>query len=229
MKNLIENNMKISSESGAEITPLPMKKIFSIAMRGIKIRIGRAMLVVSGIVLSIAFLTYILCSDGFMRHILSSASADMIQSLRDAGKLGAGSIQNQRIQTYWMVGLALMISFVGIVNAMLMSVTERFREIGTMKCLGALDQFVLKLFLVESMMKGTFGTIIGMLIGLLLAYGEGLMTYGAQVWSLIPLGELAFICVICFFGGITLTVLGALYPAYQAAKMTPVVALRSEL
>ena len=37
------------------------------------------------------------------------------------------------------LGLALLVAFVGILNAMLMSVTERFREIGTMKCLGALD------------------------------------------------------------------------------------------
>jgi putative ABC transport system permease protein len=46
----------------------------------------------------------------------------------------------------WIIILSLLVCVVGIVNAQLMAVTERFREIGTMKCLGALDRFVLRLF-----------------------------------------------------------------------------------
>ena len=51
---------------------------------------------------------------------------------------------------------------------MLMSVTERFREIGTMKCLGALDGFIVKLFLIESLFQGMAGTVMGVLLGLVL-------------------------------------------------------------
>ena len=50
---------------------------------------------------------------------------------------------------------------VGIINAMLMSVTERIREIGTMKCLGALDAFILKIYFIEAALQGLIGTAMG--------------------------------------------------------------------
>src|SRR5204863_933204 len=78
-------------------------------------------------------------------------------------------ITNDRIQTRWLLGLALLVAFVGILNAMLMSVTERFREIGTMKCLGAHDSFTIKLFLIESLFQGVVGTVLGILTGLILS------------------------------------------------------------
>ena len=213
----------------SEISPLPLGKVLVVALRGIRIRIWRSLLVVSCIVLAVAFLVYILASDAFARHVADRGSQLLIDSLTEAGLLDQVNAVNQRVQTYWMVGLALVISFVGIVNAMLMSVTERFREIGTMKCLGALDGFVLQLFLIESLIEGAAGTLAGLLTGLILAYGEGLSRYGAQVWRLVPAGEASLLLVACFVSGLLLTVLGALYPAYQAARMAPVMALRSEV
>ena len=79
----------------------------------------------------------------------------------------AAAIQ-QRSKDTWLVVLSLLVCLVGIANAMLMSVTERFREIGTMKCMGALDGFIIKLFILESSFMGTAGTIIGVVVGLLL-------------------------------------------------------------
>jgi ABC-type antimicrobial peptide transport system permease subunit len=180
-------------------------------------------------VLAIAFLTYILTSDAFSRHIQDRGSLALIEMLTHEGLLAAETLANQRVQTLWMVSLALMISFVGIVNAMLMSVTERFREIGTMKCLGALDGFVLKLFLIESLFEGAAGTALGLMLGLVFAYAEGMVMYGGDVWLLAPGMEMMLILAICFAVGLLLTVLGALYPAYQAARMEPVMALRSEV
>ncbi len=212
-----------------EVSPLPLGKVVSVAWRGIKIRIWRSLLVVSCIVLAIAFLTYILTSDAFTRHLQDRGSQALIEMLTREGLLVAETLANQRIQTLWMVSLALMISFVGIVNAMLMSVTERFREIGTMKCLGALDGFVLKLFLIESLFEGAAGTAAGLVLGLVFAYAEGLVVYGADVWILAPGAEMLVILAVCFVVGLLLTILGALYPAYQAARMAPVMALRSEV
>jgi predicted lysophospholipase L1 biosynthesis ABC-type transport system permease subunit len=212
-----------------EIMPLPIRKVIAVALRGIRIRIWRSLLVVSCIVLAIAFLTYILSADAFARHVTDRGSQLLIDRLVRNGLLDQANAANQRVQTYWMVGLALMISFVGIVNAMLMSVTERFREIGTMKCLGALDGFVLRLFLIESLFQGVAGTVSGLLTGLALAYGEGLTRYGTEVSRLVPPGELGILLGVCFIAGLVLTVLGALYPAYQAARMAPVMALRSEV
>jgi ABC-type antimicrobial peptide transport system permease subunit len=128
-----------------------------------------------------------------------------------------------------MLAIALMISFVGIVNAMLISVTERFREIGTMKCLGGMDSFIVKLYLIESLFQGIVGTIFGMIIGVFLAYLEGLGRFGGEAWQLISVYSLVKVLAATFVAGVALTVLGALYPAWRAAKMEPVEAMRTEV
>ena len=69
---------------------------------------------------------------------------------------------------------------------MLMAVTERFQEIGTMKCLGALDRFVVRLFLLESGFQGLAGALIGALIGCLGSLLLGLKDYGLDLFSLLP-------------------------------------------
>lgn len=211
-----------------EIEQLSMRKIIGITCKGIRIRLWRSLIVVSGIVLAIAFLSYILCSDGFLQSALRSGVPELLKKLRDAG-VEVTDMKNQRIETYWMVGLALLISFVGIVNAMLMSVTERFREIGTMKCLGALDGFVMKMFLIESVIEGTVGAAAGVLVGVGLAYLEGSFMFGNAVWGLLSVSWFLMVTLGSLGAGIVITVLGALYPARQAAKMMPVVALRAEL
>ena len=223
------NRQKTTQGNQQEIKALPMRKILQIAWRTIKVRIWRSLLVVSGIVLAIAFLTYILCSDAFLRHVIARGSSELVQHLAQSGFIDMDSMADQRVQTFWMVGLALLISFVGIINAMLMSVTERFHEIGTMKCLGALDSFVLRLFLLESFFEGVLGSAAGLLLGASLSYVEGASIYGREVWGLVPLSSLLIALIGSFLAGLLLTVLGALYPAYQAARMTPVMALRSEL
>jgi len=217
-----------ASAAGSEIEVLPFRKIISIALKGIRIRIWRSLIVVSGIILAIAFLSYILCSDGFLQNAFRIGTRELLKSLDKIG-VDPDDMDNQRVQTYWMVGLALLISFVGIVNAMLMSVTERFREIGTMKCLGALDGFVLRMFLIESVVLGSVGAMLGMFLGVGLAYFEGAFIYGGAVWGLLPLGWLLLVAFGSFVAGIVITVLGAVYPAWEAARMLPVVALRAEL
>jgi ABC-type antimicrobial peptide transport system permease subunit len=72
---------------------------------------------------------------------------------------------SQQQKSSWLVVMSLLVSVVGITNSMLMSVTERYKEIGTMKCLGALDNFIIKLFLLESGMLGFFGSLFGAIIG----------------------------------------------------------------
>ena len=140
----------------------------------------------------------------------------------------AADIQDDRIQHRWLIGLALLVAFVGILNAMLMSVTERFREIGTMKCLGALDGFIVKLFVIESLFQGVVGTIIGVGLGLALSLLSLTASYGRYAWHDMPLGKLAGGVAVCVIIGIGLTVAAAVYPAWQAAKMQPVEAMRVE-
>ena len=135
-------------------------------------------------------------------------------------------IAGNRVQTRWLIGLALMVAFVGILNAMLMSVTERFREIGTMKCLGALDGFIIKLFLIESLFQGVAGTVVGVAAGVALSAANLSTRYGAYAWRNAPWGPLAGCLVACLAIGVVLTVAGAVYPAWQAARMQPIEAMR---
>jgi cell division protein FtsX len=67
---------------------------------------------------------------------------------------------------YLMMGLAMVVSVAGVLNALLMSVTQRYREIGTMKCLGALDGFILLSVLLEAAILGVTGAVLGVLAGL---------------------------------------------------------------
>ena len=136
------------------------------------------------------------------------------------------AIASSRIQTRWLLGLALLVAFVGILNAMLMSVTERFREIGTMKCLGALDSFIIKLFLIESLFQGLVGTLFGVITGLLLTLADAWSKYGGFAFKMIPMGSLMTMVAFCFLVGVALTVAGAVYPAWQAARMQPIEAMR---
>lgn len=135
-------------------------------------------------------------------------------------------IENSRIQKRWLVGLALLVAFVGILNAMLMSVTERFREIGTMKCLGALDSFIIKLFLIESLFQGVTGTLVGVILGLGLSLGASAASYGSYTFVNLPWWEISVYFVVCLLIGVALTVAAAVYPAWQAARMQPIEAMR---
>ncbi len=131
----------------------------------------------------------------------------------------------------WLVILSLSVAVVGIVNSMLMSVTERFREIGTMKCLGALDSFVIKLFLLESTFVGIIGTLIGVVIGLLLTAFFSTLSYWALrslLFTALPWNDVLEGVVLAMVAGTLLSVLGAIYPAIVAARMEPVAAMRQE-
>jgi putative ABC transport system permease protein len=224
---------------------LPTSKALEIAYKSIRLRLSRSLLVTSGIALALAFLMSVLTSEKLndsMRRLATRDSvpghASMIQSV-EAQKLqqlmrsngvpiAPTDIQADGIQTRWLLALALMVAFVGILNSMLMSVTERFREIGTMKCLGALDEFIIKLFLIESLIQGTVGTALGLALGLVTSIAGALMNYGSFVWRAFPWWDVAESASVSLVVGIGLTVVGALYPAWHASRMQPIEAMRVE-
>ena len=127
---------------------------------------------------------------------------------------------------YWIIAMALLTCAVGIANAMLMSVTERFREIGTMKCLGAQDSLVVKLFLVESGVLGIVGALIGIVLGIVVAVAAAGLVFGATGLSYFPIGNSVLVIIYSIIGGMILAVVGAVGPAISAARMKPVDALR---
>ncbi len=188
---------------------LPWSKAVQIAMNSLKIRFWRSMITGAGIFLGIAFLAF------------SGITALLTSKTGDPGAL------NRQI---WLCVMALLVCTVGITNSMLMSVSERFREIGTMKCLGALNSLIVRLFLIEALFMGFVASFAGWLLGFIgvffvrwasLGWAEGIghLTTGVVFGSMLA-------CIV--IGGF-LTLIAALLPAQRAAQMPPAAALRTEV
>lgn len=131
-------------------------------------------------------------------------------------------------RTAWLLGIAFVVCVVGIANAMLMSVMERFREIATMKCLGATDGFVMTLFVLESCMQGLVGGIAGTLLGVALAVPVSAAQMGALVWRALPYVALLRTGGLAVVVGVVLAAIASVYPAWVAARLAPMEAMRVE-
>ena len=122
--------------------------------------------------------------------------------------------------------ISLLVGGIGIMNIMLVTVSERTREIGLRKALGAKKGDILAQFLVESSVISLVGGVLGIIFGLLLAFGIARIAAmtGTQldvsVNPVIVLGATIFSIAVGLFFGV--------YPANQASKLDPVIALRSE-
>ena len=124
--------------------------------------------------------------------------------------------------------LSLLACFVGIVNSMLMSVTERIKEIGTLKCLGALDGFIVRSYFIESSVQGVAGTCLGCLLGMVVSIVVAFMSYKTHVAAHFPWLGLFEALGISLLTGTLLSISAAILPAYMAAKKQPVDAMRVE-
>jgi len=117
--------------------------------------------------------------------------------------------------------VSLLVGGIGIMNIMLVSVTERTREIGTRLAIGALEREVLMQFLIEAVVLSSLGGIFGITIGLLVS------SMGAQVLSM-PLVIDSGIIVIAFVFSAAVGIVFGYFPARQAARLDPIAALRHE-
>lgn len=124
--------------------------------------------------------------------------------------------------------ISFLVCMVGIANAMLMSITERFREIATMKCLGATDRFILVQFMMEAGLLGVAGGLAGMAAGAVVALLRATGEFGLYVFAHIQPGALAIAAVGSWLAGILLAVLASVYPAWAASRMAPMDAMRIE-
>ena len=154
------------------------------------------------------------------------------QEAGGVAKAGAGAgtprTSDEEARKWWVISLALLVALVGITNSMLMSVTERFREIGTMKCLGALDAFIVKIFLIESSLMGFFGTIFGVAVGLALSLSKLSYDFGSSAFGFVPWAGLGESAGVALGIGVLLALVGAILPAFRAAQMEPVAAMRQD-
>jgi len=209
---------------------LPWKQSFLMSYKSIRARFFRSLVTTLTLVLAVSFLAFSQITLDIGDGMLASGRPGLQQSLIQSGydiTPGDTSLSASPKQR-WIVILSLLVCVVGIINAQLMSVTERFREIGTMKCLGALDRFIVRIFIMEAAIQGLVGSLIGAILGGTIAFLSALLRFGTDIISLSPWQTILFSSTLAIITGIGLSLLGVLYPAIIAARMQPVEAMRVE-
>jgi putative ABC transport system permease protein len=117
--------------------------------------------------------------------------------------------------------ITLMGAAIGLMNIMLVAVSERTREVGLIKALGARKVNIRSQFLFESIIISLLGAVIGIFLGVLVGNGVGILLETGFIipWKVIGAG--IFICSL-------VGLCAGLYPAWKASKLDPIVALRYE-
>lgn len=207
---------------------LPWSQVLRISFNSVRVRFFRSLITTATLALAVAFVAYTWCGYDILNAVWPHADEGLRRSVLGMGYEPIEGVFGSSPKDRWLAILSLLVCVVGIVNAQLMAVTERFREIGTFKCLGALNSFVVRIFVLEAAYQGLVGGCIGSLAGALIATLAFLFKLGSTVllhWPLMnglaTLGSAVLIAIL-------LSLLGVIYPALVAARMQPAVALRTE-
>ncbi|MCX6665322.1 MAG: ABC transporter permease [Euryarchaeota archaeon] len=127
--------------------------------------------------------------------------------------------------------IALVVASIGIMNTMMTSVMERTREIGIMKAIGATNKDIMSIFIIEGMLVSTIGGIFGIIMGVFGSQALSLILSsffssmsGTQLVPIITLMSVVLAVAVSLIVG----VLSSLYPAWKAARMSPIEAVRYE-
>ena len=145
-------------------------------------------------------------------------------TIRTQTEIAEASSATSKTMTYLLLCIAsvsLIVGGIGIMNIMLVSVTERTREIGIRRAVGAKKRNIMTQFIMEAVVLCEVGGVIGVGLGIL--GGNGVALY-MKVPPAIPFDWIVIGLVICSIVGI---VFGT-YPAYKAANLDPIVSLRYE-
>ncbi|MDO5025966.1 MAG: ABC transporter permease [Trueperella sp.] len=164
-----------------------------------------------------------------MRADLEQAVADylivQVMSVAEFSNVAAASINVMLGIVYGLLGLAVVISVLGIINTLALSIVERRQEIGTLRAIGIQRSEIRRMIRIESLQIAVFGAISGVLLGLALGWallvvlsGEGLDTV------VIPWAQIGIMLI----GSAIVGVVAALWPAAQAAKTPPLAAISEE-
>lgn len=158
------------------------------------------------------------------RHKIPEAQKEdafRIHNMADIQKAISSSSQTMTMLLTVIAAVSLLVGGIGIMNIMLVSVTERTKEIGLRKAIGATRKDILYQFLVESVVVGIVGGIAGILTGGFLAILLNTLTGWATAISPMSI-------VISFFFSLIIGLIFGVYPARSASKLHPIEALRSD-
>ena len=145
----------------------------------------------------------------------NNSSAEQVQSQSNMQSLVLGAI----------AGISLLVGGIGIMNIMLVTVTERTREIGIRKAIGAERKSIIAQFLIEAAMICSIGGLIGIAIGYVGTMVAGKLLLSTTTDVLLPS---PIITLGAFLFSVALGVIFGMYPAVKASGLQPVVALRAE-
>lgn len=155
------------------------------------------------------------------RHQVRGENQIQMQSFTDVSSQFNSILSIITVFVSFVAAISLLVGGIGVMNIMLVSVTERTREIGIRKALGARTRSILLQFLAEAGIITLLGGIIGILLGVLGAMGIcAIADVKASIDPVVVLLATIFSCGVGIFFGI--------YPAKKAAKLRPIEALRHE-
>ncbi len=157
------------------------------------------------------------------RHRLQTEQDDdfTIRTQVDIGKVQEGTSETLTMMLFAIASVSLLVGGIGIMNILLVSVTERTREIGVRMAVGAKRRHIVMQFLIEAMTLSLVGGAVGIVIGIT---GAKLTTLIAG-WPTIISGN---VIMLAFFFSLVVGLFFGLYPANKAARLNPIEALRYE-
>jgi putative ABC transport system permease protein len=157
-----------------------------------------------------------------LHNVSVSTSADFTITTQQSLLTAATSVDKTlTVLLAGIAGISLLVGGIGVMNIMLVSVTERVREIGLRKALGARPRVIRRQFLVEASVLGLAGGVLGVAVGLVGA--KILPHFVSSSVALSPTASAAAIVVAIVIG-----VGFGVYPAARAARLAPIDALRTE-
>ncbi len=232
-----------------------MARTLQFALQSIRLRLGRCVITAASVVGAIAFLTYNALGMAGLKGSFEKVfwpgytpAAQTAQAPADPAPQAAGQAASQedadffaRLEQFtaeksaqqkqqFVLVLSLLVCFVGISNSMMMSIKERYREIATLKCLGAVNSYIRRLFMLESLLQAGAGCIVGLLLGstLFVIVQRYAVVQSAFSWDARSMAWMLAVWAACFLLGIAMTVVASIWPIRKALAMAPVEALRVE-